>query len=320
MLIKKILCLFILLVGFLFGFNVKASNNYVLLGGDAIGIDIPSNVTVIGFYSVNTEDGRNNPWENSNIKEDDIIISIDGIVVNSINDVSNFIENKTFVTLKLQRDKEYVYTSINVISNEKGKSTIGLYLKDKILGVGTLTFINPNTDKYAALGHSVQNGKSNGKLLSSTISSIRKAIPGTPGEKQALLTSTEIGTITKNSNIGIFGHMRDFNQRKRMEIEKASKVKTGKAQIATVISKDKIEYFDIEIIEVKSQSKAATKGIKVRVVDSRLIEQTGGIIQGMSGSPIIQNDKIVGALSHVVVSSPSLGYGVFAEWMYEECK
>lgn len=321
MLIKKILCVFLFLVCLFFGINVRASNtNLVLLGGDAIGIDVQSHVTVIGFYGVNTEDGKVNPWEKSDIKENDIIISIDGINIGSIEDVSKAIEGKTFVSIKLQRGNEYVYTGIEVVPNERGKGTIGLYLKDKILGVGTLTFINPTNKKYAALGHGVQHGKNNGKLLSSSISYIKKASPGTPGEKQALLTSIQLGTITKNNDIGIFGEIRDDKERKVIEVAKASSVKTGKAQIATVINKDKIEFFDIEIIEVKKQTSKDTKGIKVRITDERLINATGGIIQGMSGSPIIQDNKLVGALSHVIVSSPTLGYGVFAEWMYEECK
>lgn len=307
---------------FIFLFNYMQIEAYnmaqVILGGDSIGLQMNSNVHVVGFYEVETEDGKITPWKNANVIEGDIIVTIDDKNVNSNADIARLIKNKEFVMMKLQRKNEHVITPIEVAVSKQGNESIGLYVKDKILGVGTLTFINSQKNKFAALGHSVINGGNNGTLMMSTVKSIRKATPGSPGEKYASLTNTNIGSISKNSPIGIFGTIDNLNSTKQIAIQKAKDVKTGKAQILTVINGNTKEYFDIDIIEVKKQRVGEVKGMKIRITDPDLINSTGGIIQGMSGSPIIQNGYLVGALSHVVISSPTLGYAVFAEWMYQE--
>lgn len=320
--IKKLLSLIMLLCCLLiFGVRVKAYNMaQVILGGDSIGLQMNSKVYVVGFYDVVTEDGKVTPWKNANVMEGDIIITIDDQKINSNADIARLIKDKEFVMMKLQRKNDYVITPIEVARNTQGIESIGLYIKDKILGVGTLTFINPQNNSFAALGHSVINGGDNGTLLISSVKSIRKATPGTPGEKYASLSNTNIGSISKNSPIGIFGTIDNLNSTNKITIQKAKDVKTGKAQIVTVINGNTKEYFDVEIIEVKKQRVGEVKGMKIRITDPDLINSTGGIIQGMSGSPIIQNGYLVGALSHVVISSPTLGYAVFAEWMFEEIK
>jgi stage IV sporulation protein B len=319
--IKKLLSLIILTCFLcLFNLNVSASEtmNTVILGGDSIGLQMNSRVHVVGFYEIETEDGKVSPWKDRDINEGDIIVSIDDSSVQSNADITTLIANKDHITMKLQRSNEYVYTVLEVAQSVQGKNSIGIYVKDKILGVGTLTYIDPNTKTYGALGHSVSNGNNRGNLLQSSIKSIRKASPGVPGEKQATLSSSMIGTISMNTDIGIFGKIDDISGGQSIKIQKAANVKPGKAKILTVIDGNTKEYFEIEIIEVKKQSSGSTKGLKVRVTDPRLLQITGGIIQGMSGSPIIQDGYLVGALSHVVVSSPTIGYGVFAEWMYEK--
>ncbi len=292
----------------------------VILGGDSIGLQMNSSVVVVGFYEVETDEKKISPWEFSDIKEGDIIVQIDDYPITSNKDIATAIKNKNEIIIKLKRNNEYVYTNIQVAKSKSGNKSIGLYVKDKLLGVGTLTYIDPVTKSYGALGHSVNNGGNEGQLFNSTIKSIRKATPGAPGEKNAILSDGLIGSITKNTNYGIFGKMNTVSKGQEIQIQKASNVKKGKAQILTVVNGDKKEYFDIEIVEVKNQTSLGTKGIKIRITDKRLLQLTGGIIQGMSGSPIIQDGYLVGALSHVVVSSPSLGYGVFAEWMYSQSK
>ena len=320
--LKKILILIIFACLFSLGnMSVKAASELktVILGGDSIGLQMSAKVSVIGFYDVETKDGKKiSPWKDSDIKEGDIISSIDGNPIASTSDIVNAITNKEKVDLKLTRDNQYVNTKINVITNKHGKNSIGLYVKDKILGVGTLTFVDPVTKSYGALGHSVVNGNNGGDLLLSSIKSIRKAAPGVPGEKYAILSNNLIGTISKNSDIGIFGKMTKEMNGTNIKVQNANAVKLGKAQILTVVDGNEKEYFDVEIIELKSQTHSNSKGIKVKITDQKLIDVTGGIIQGMSGSPIIQNGYLVGALSHVVVSTPSIGYGVYAQWMLEE--
>ena len=209
-----------------------------------------------------------------------------------------------------------IKTSINIVKNANNKNTIGLYIKDHITGIGTLTFVNKNTNKYGALGHSVSDALSTGKLYESSIKGIKKAIKGVPGEKFATLSPTEIGTIENNTNIGIFGEYKKELTYEIVNVVKSEHVQKGKAEIVTVIEGNIIKKYDIEIIEVNKQNKEDIKGIKFKVTDKELIEEAGGIIQGMSGSPIIQNGNLVGAVSHVVVNDPICGFGVFAEWMY----
>jgi stage IV sporulation protein B len=156
-----------------------------------------------------------------------------------------------------------------------------------------------------------------GQISNSTVNGIRKSLPGLPGEKQATLSKTVIGTIEKNSNIGVFGRITDKSNFKDPVIEVASpsEVKLGKAEIWTVLNGDQKEKYTVEVVEVKNQLSKGIKGIKIHITDQDLLDKTGGIIQGMSGSPIIQNNKLIGAVSHVVIDSPDYGYGVYALWM-----
>lgn len=326
---KKILfLLLIILILPLFSFDkvtAVSTDQYVgqvQLGGDTIGIQIKTNVEIIGKYDIIKDGNKIKPWENSDIKEGDFIYSVDNNIIKSNNDLNDYLKNtqKKSLNITLIRDNELINTSINIVKNNKNINTIGLYIKDHITGIGTLTFVNLETNKYGALGHSVSDGLSKGQLYDSTVKGIKKAIKGVPGEKYATLSKDSIGTIEKNINIGIFG---DFNKELNNElinVLKAEKVNIGPAQIVTVLSGNIIKKYNIEIVNVEKQSINNIKGIKFKVTDDELISNSGGIIQGMSGSPIIQNGCLVGAVSHVVVNDPLYGYGVFAEWMYYQTK
>lgn len=290
----------------------------VVLGGDTIGLHIKTKVMIVGKYEVATRNGNIKPWDNSNIIDGDQIYSIDNNYIKSNNDLNELLKstNKEKVSLVLIRDDELIETEINIVKNENNINTLGLYIKDHITGIGTLTFINPETKRYAALGHNVNDGLSDGSILDSSIKGIKKGTKGVPGEKYAIIGKDSIGTITNNSSVGVFGVYNNPISKNTIPLLKANDVKKGKAQIATVINGNNIEYFDIEIVEVAKQNSPDVKGIKFKIIDERLINETGGVIQGMSGSPIIQNECLVGAVSHVIVNEPTLGYGVFAEWMY----
>lgn len=301
--------------------DVIASNDQianVVLGGDTIGLHIKTKVMIVGKYEVATNDGNVKPWDNSNILDGDQIYSIDNNYVKSNNDLNEIIKSttKSKVSLVIIRDDELIETEINIVKNENNINSLGLYIKDHITGIGTLTFINPETKIYASLGHNVNDGLNEGNILDSSIKGIKKGTKGVPGEKYAIIGKDNIGTITCNNNVGVFGEYNNPISKNTIPLIKASNVKKGKAQIATVINGNNIEYFDIEIVEVAKQNSPDVKGIKFKITDEKLIEETGGIIQGMSGSPIIQNDCLVGAVSHVIVNEPTSGYGVFAEWMY----
>lgn len=295
-------------------------------GGESIGLQLNTGVIVTGKYDVKTSSGTISPWNNSDIEVGDKLLEVNNQIVNTIRDlqiVIDSIKKEQVISLKLKRSNYVVYTTSNLIKNESGKLSIGLYVKDEVLGVGTLTFVNPNNNKYAALGHSIVQEEMEkqglGNISVSSIRGIRKSIPGIPGEKQATLSQYSIGSIEKNSQIGVFGKVnkvQDFIKEPAIKLANINEVEIGKAEIWTVIEASKKEKYEIEIIELKTQNTIGVKGIKIKITDHRLLEKTGGIIQGMSGSPIIQNNKLVGAVSHVVVDSPEYGYGVYAIWMY----
>ena len=290
----------------------------VQLGGDTIGIQIKTNVEIVGKYEIVCNKEKIKPWENSDIQEGDYIYSVNNVIIKENKDLNEVLKNynKEIITITLIRKNEMINTDIRVVKNSNNINSIGLYIKDHITGIGTLTFVNKETNKYGALGHSVSDALSNGELFESSIKGIKKAVKGIPGEKYATLSNEKIGTIHINNDIGIFGEFTKELKNENIKILKKEYVSTGKAQIVTVVSGNVIKKYDIEIIEVNKQTEEDIKGIKFKVIDEELINISGGVIQGMSGSPIIQNGCLVGAVSHVVVNDPTIGYGVFAEWMY----
>lgn len=312
-------------------FVISSSNNVVAvstdqyvgevqLGGDTIGIQMKTKVEIVGKYDIIVDNEKIKPWENSDIVEGDYIYSVDNNLIYSNEDLNNYIKscNNECVLLTLIRNNEMINTSIKIVKNKKNENSIGLYVKDHLTGVGTLTFINPRTNIYGALGHSVNDALNDGNLYVSSIKGVKKAIKGVPGEKFATLSPDKIGTVETNSSIGIFGKYLHQSNNESINILKRQYIKTGPAKIVTVVNGNLINEYDVEIIEVANQDNVDIKGIKFRITDQNLINETGGIIQGMSGSPIVQNGCLVGAVSHVIVNDPLCGFGVFAEWMYYE--
>lgn len=326
---KFLLCLCLLSVIWILPTSVYAQNSkiYVIPGGDSIGLQLNTGIIITGKYDVTTKNGDVSPWDKSDIEVGDKIIEVNNKAVNKIGELIEIIgntNNNQDVLMKLKRENQLIITSIKVVTTNSNKKSLGLYVKDEVMGVGTMTFINQNKKTYAALGHSVipdeLNGNNIGTITSSLVRGIRKSIPGIPGEKQATLSTTAIGNIEKNTSIGIFGKINDissFNAEEKLAIASPNEVVLGDAQIWTVLDGSRKEKYDVKIIELKKQSTIGIKGIKLKITDEKLLATTGGIIQGMSGSPIIQNNKLIGAVSHVVVDSPEYGYGVYAMWMYD---
>lgn len=319
--------LFLFLCAFNISLDASSVPNYVIPGGESIGLQLDTGVHIVGKYEVQTRNGKIAPWQSSDIQNGDKIITLDHKPVKKNQDIIEILQQKKngdIVNIQLLRRQTTVYTTIKVIENQNKVNSIGLYIRDRILGVGTLTFINPKTNQFGALGHGVMDNNldlSNlsGFITRSRIDKITRAEPGAPGEKLASVSSSTIGTINKNKDIGVFGRINAHEINKQlMRVGKARDVRLGKAEMWTVIENEKVEKFEIEIIETKRQTSSNIKGIKIKVTDQRLIEKTGGIIQGMSGSPIIQDHKIVGAISHVIVDNPLVGYGVYVEWMLTE--
>lgn len=199
-------------------------------------------------------------------------------------------------------------------------------------GVGTATFYEPSTGMFASLGHGITDIDtgdlitiSNGELVTTNIVSVQKGEKGKPGElKGSIESSKTIGDVSKNTSFGIFGKITNKSNLKiseqEMEVATREEIKTGKAQIICEIEDGKKEHYDIEIQKVYTSNNRDNKSMLIKVIDKKLLEKTGGIIQGMSGSPIIQNNKFVGAVTHVLVNDPTSGYGVFADIMLKQMK
>ncbi len=303
--------------------NTLAYSTEVILGGKTIGIDIKSDgIIIIGFYKVNGK------YPNSDLKEGDTILKVGNEEVKSINDLTTAIENNmdefNTVTITYKRGtKEKVTTLELVKANDMYKT--GLYVKDSITGIGTLTFIDPETNTYGALGHEIAESNTskiievrNGTIFKNSINSITRSIDGKPGSKNAkFYYSTNYGDISKNTKYGIYGTYKDnYNSSEKIAIATKDEIRIGKAEIFTVLEDEKIEKYEIEITKINENSDI--KNISFDITDKRLLESTGGVVQGMSGSPIVQNGKLIGAVTHVITDNVKSGYGLFITTMLEE--
>lgn len=309
----------------------------VIPGGQSIGVKLHSvGVLVVGFHQVNTEEGKKSPGESAGITAGDIIIEMNGQKIEKMSDIAPFIQKagKTGESLDLliKRDKQKIKTKLVPEKDEaEGMYRIGLYIRDSAAGIGTMTFYEPKSKKYGALGHVISDMDTkkpivveDGEIVRSTVTSIEKGTGGNPGEKLARFSSDRniIGDINRNSPFGIFGTLNQTIENnisdKALPVALSNEVKEGPAEILTVIENDKVEKFNIEIVSTTPQKFPATKGMVLKITDPKLLKKTGGIVQGMSGSPIIQNGKVVGAVTHVFVNDPTSGYGVHIEWMLSE--
>lgn len=309
----------------------------VIPGGQSIGVKLNTlGVLVVGYHLVDTESGKKSPGELAGIQVGDMITSVNGKKIENMSDLSPFIEKsgKTGQPLDLQliRDQRSIATKLTPLKDKHDHAyRIGLYIRDSAAGIGTMTFFDPISKKYGALGHVISDMDTkkpiivqNGQIMKSTVTSIEKGSSGNPGEKLARFSKDKeiIGNITTNSPFGIFGKLSKSVPNelydKPMPVALSSQVKKGPAKMLTVIENDRVEAFDVEIVNSVPQKFPATKGLVIRVTDPRLLKKTGGIVQGMSGSPIIQDGKLIGAVTHVFVNDPTSGYGVHIEWMLNE--
>jgi len=234
--------------------------------------------------------------------------------------------------LVVQRGKSRFRTQLKPAFDLEDKVwRLGLYIRDSAAGVGTLTFYAPDQGVYGALGHVITDMDTqtpivvgDGQILQSNVLSISKSQNGEPGEKRAnfVKEGKTLGSVERNTSFGIFGKMRELPDhglhQKPVPVAFAEEVEEGPAEILTVVNGQKVEKFNIQIVHVAKQTSPATKGMVIRITDPRLLERTGGIVQGMSGSPIIQKGKLVGAVTHVFVNDPTSGYGCYIEWMLQD--
>ncbi|MFC4103816.1 SpoIVB peptidase [Paenibacillus xanthanilyticus] len=310
----------------------------VIPGGQTIGVKVKSaGIMIVGHHQVVTSKGMKvSPGETANLQLGDLITHIDGKSVHEVKLVADLAEQagkaKKPLHLTIKRGERTFDTKLDPIFDAEDQAwRLGLYIRDSAAGVGTLTFYAPDQGVYGALGHVITDMDTQtpievgeGQILQSHVTSINKSQNGEPGEKRATFVKEGkvLGNIERNTPFGIFGKMNELPTHsydsQALPVAFAEEVKEGPAQLLTVVNGQKVERFNVEIVHVTKQASPATKGMVIKITDPRLIEQTGGIVQGMSGSPIIQNGKLIGAVTHVFVNDPTSGYGCFIEWMLQD--
>ena len=302
----------------------------VYIGGNPIGMKIKSNGAVVVSDSVvDLEDSNLN--KNNFFKNGDIILRINNQPVSTLNDIDTILDEveDENVVVDYKRDNKDYSKEISLIKNSEGKYKLGVWVRDDFSGIGTLTFVKKDNFEFAALGHPITNGKNenvidivDGQIYNCSLVGINKGYRNNPGElKCVFVQKNQEGNIIKNTKFGIYGFLNDsknlIDTNITANIGGRLSVKPGSAKIISSISGIREEY-DIEIIKANYQAQSDDKSIIFRVKDKRLLELTGGIVQGMSGSPIMQNGKIIGAVTHVFLSDPTKGYAVYSDWMLEQ--
>lgn len=323
---KKIFVSFLLILFLLFtkeanAYTLNSETDKVYIGGETVGLKLNTGVKVIKTYAIVEGINLLKPWDEAGIKEEDIILSYAGNKVLSTKDLLNAISNnkEKMVELIIMRGNVEIKTKIKPVVKDDSYS-LGIYVKDNVMGVGTLTYVIPDSNIFGALGHRIEGAKDvGGEMFEATVTGIKKGIVGEAGSKQASIKTTNIGKIEKNTITGLHGIYNGYkNDKDLIMIAKKEEVHTGSAQILTCVNKNYVEHFDIEIVAITKQNKKDIKGIKFIVTDKELLAKTNGIVQGMSGSPIIQNGKLIGAVTHVLVNNPHEGYGIYIEFMLDD--
>lgn len=309
--------------------KVKVSRRrYVVPGGNAFGIRLyTKGVMIIRIDEVTTSSGNISPGKKAGLKEGDMIISVDGVDVYRNRELSAMLAASGGKTLKLviERDskkKEMEFTPVYCSEDKTYKG--GLWVRDSTAGIGTVTWYDRVTGIFAGLGHAVCDADtgeimplSGGDAVEAEIKGCYKGTSGSAGELCGVFSSGTIGNLYINGETGIYGIMDSFDENKNViPVALRQEVKAGAARIISTVDGDGATYYDIEIEKVFNTDDTQRNMI-IKVTDPRLLEKTGGIVQGMSGSPIIQNGMLVGAVTHVFVDDPTEGYGIFAENMIE---
>ena len=312
------------------------SNLELYPGGTSVGVKLSTNgVLVVGYSNVETTNGKeDSPGKSSGIELGDMILKVNGASIESSKDLINKVKstNNEYLDIEILRGKSKLTKEVKLL--KEGESyKLGLWVRDSTAGIGTLTFYHENSNTFGALGHPITDADTNtvfsvknGELFKSSILSVRKGQRGAPGELTGLFLNekSSIGSINKNLSSGIYGKTSEalinpiFNQ--PMAVGYRNEIDEGPAQIITTIDESGPKLYNIEIVKLLPQDKPTPKSMIIKVTDEELLSRTGGIVQGMSGSPIIQNGKIIGAVTHVLINKPDYGYGIYIEWMLKDAE
>jgi len=315
--------------------NVDTGKKYIIPGGQTIGVELKTEgVLVVGLADiVNTDKISTSPAKISGIQIGDKILGLDSIQIESTDDIVEYTKGAGIkeYTVKIERDgkiSDFTITPVQIYKSDEVK--FGFWARDDIAGIGTVTFIDPETYRFGAIGHGIADTDT-GKLIDieygtiskANITNIKLGKKGEPGEIIGYILKDEnsLGTVEKNTSFGIYGSINDnslnFFQNELIEVGSMEDMKLGPAIIYSCVNNE-IKKYNVDIIKLFYQNKPAEKSFVIKIVDQELLELTNGIIQGMSGCPVIQDNKIVGAVTHVFMNDPSKGYGIYIEWIFDE--
>ena len=298
--------------------------------GKAVGIKLFSDgVMVVGLAEVETAQGVCSPGKESGLKAGDVITHINGTEVDTVEQVQTLLaeEGERPLTIQAVRSDRQMQLTARAACNQQGSPQLGVWLRDSMAGIGTMTFYDPASGQFGALGHGINDTDTatlmpmeSGSIMPASVSDVKKGLEGQPGELHGQFDLTrDLGQLWSNTERGVFGQAKGLalpDQARPMPIAKAEEVCTGAAVILSNVREDRVEEFDVEILCTDAKG-SRTRNLMLKVTDPELLELTGGIVQGMSGSPIIQNGKLIGAVTHVLVNDPTRGYGIFIENMLE---
>lgn len=304
------------------------SRPYFVPSGEIIGLRIfTEGVMIVSADTVATRQGRENPSKKAGLVKGDIIITIDGKTVTSSAQVNSIIEESAGkpLAVEFRRGSEARQTTLTpVYCVDENRYKTGLWIRDSAAGIGTMSFYDKDSGFFASLGHAVcdiDTGEvlplADGDIVDATISDCVRGRVGAAGELCGSFRAEREGVLYLNCERGVFGYLDEADEsQKALPVAAESEISTGKAQIISTVEGESKEYYDVEIEKLDPDDEDG-KNMVIKITDSKLVEKTGGIVQGMSGSPIIQNGYIVGAVTHVFINDPTRGYGIFAENMLD---
>jgi stage IV sporulation protein B len=305
---------------------------YVVPGGDTFGIKLyTEGVMVIGMSDVDTQSGPQNPSYAAGIRKGDMIIAIDGKLVNSNGEVADAFAGSggKVLTLSVKRNNVGFTAKVKPEMSVSEKSyKAGIWVRDSTAGIGTITYYDPTNDSFGGLGHAVCDVDTgeilpllSGEAVKADLSDIMKSSKGQTGELEGTLEDNPVGSLLINGQTGVFGMLSsNMPERKSIPVAMCQQVHSGAAKIITTIDASGPHTYSCWIESVNYDDTIPTKNMVIKITDPSLIAKTGGIVQGMSGSPIIQDGRLVGALTHVFVNDPLSGYGIFSENMLNTAK
>ena len=305
--------------------------------GNIAGVKLYTNgVLVVGMSEIEGEDSKTyKPYENTGIEEGDMIVKINDNLISSTDDLIEKVNMSKGEKVEIEyiHDEETKECSITPVKTSEEEYKLGLWVRDSAAGVGTVTFYEPSTQSFGALGHGITDidtgdllNIASGEFVTAQVLNIKKGENGNPGKIQGTVEEQEtIGDITKNTEFGIYGKIQDLSSlnidtSKEMEVAMREEIELGKATILCSLDNQTVKEYEIEITKIYRDNNYNNKSMEIKVTDEELIEKTGGIIQGMSGSPIIQNGKFIGAVTHVLVNSSTEGYAIFGDLMLKQSK